>query len=376
LNTSCKTEVVGALFHNYIKKHGVSFEAGRELLDKLKGRATFAMTALVYDGEQTHMISLKDSTGFEPMCFGSIDNAFVVASESCSHRRLGSYSDREYLGGEMTICNSSGVDTQRLRNDPQLSDIFQGVYFGNPGSLFQDKEIYQIRRQLGLQLVDLYKTSKADIVIPNPDSGWGVTMGIAEGLGKNVYPALIKLAQAVRTFQEMEKVQRFREVGLKFGGIDSLLTGTNIAMGDDSIVKGSVGEGGSIAVLLNAEIKSLEFWVSYAPMMFPSFKEWHHKKTSLDILAVQRAFNGDTPYDKTHEEINEAVARLIVSRMNEIKPGDYDIEVKYNTLERIKKVTGKGSFQALDPKTYPIDEKFWPTWLKEEVEKFEKLRVH
>jgi len=36
-------------------------------------------------------------------------------------------------------------------------------------------------------------------------------------------------------------------------------------------------------------------------------------------------------------------------------------------------VTGGGSFQALDA-SYPIDEAFWPGWLKKEVERFRHYR--
>ena len=48
-------------------------------------------------------------------------------------------------------------------------------------------------------------------------------------------------------------------------------------------------------------------------------------------------------------------------------------EVKYNSLERIRKVAGEGSFQALDA-SYPIAEEFWPDWLKQEVDKLVKYR--
>jgi hypothetical protein len=47
--------------------------------------------------------------------------------------------------------------------------------------------------------------------------------------------------------------------------------------------------------------------------------------------------------------------------------------VKYNLQERIAKVAGNGSFQALDA-SYPISEDYWPDWLKKEVEKFRKYR--
>lgn len=362
LETENKTEVVGALLHKFMAEEGVTFAAGKRLVDKLHGRATFALVALVHDGKQGYLVALNDDRAFEPFCCARIDGTFVVSSESCSHRRLNGMTEREYDGAEMTLCSPNGVEIKRLREERAMPDIFQGVYFGNVGSLFRGKEVFQIRRELGLQLVGHYNCSKAEIVIPNPESGWGVTVGIAEGLGKPLLPALIKLPQAVRTFQEGERRTRYQEVGLKFGGIDSLLRGKRVAMGDDSIVRGSVSEGGSVWVVYNAGARFIEFWVSYGPMFFPSFKEWHRGRECLNELAVQRAFKGGNPYDKSEAEINRAVAELI----------GVD-EVKYNLQERIADVTGPGSFQALDA-SYPIDEAFWPEWLKREVELCQKYR--
>jgi amidophosphoribosyltransferase len=362
LQTDNKTEIVGAFLHKYLDKAGITFEAGQMLIDKLLGRATFAITALVYDGKETHLIALNDPKAFEPFCYASIGQTFVASSESCSHRRLEGITEKEYDGAEMTICSSRGGETKRLREETLMPDIFQGVYFGSVGSQFRGKEIFQLRRELGLELVDLYKTSIADVVIPNPESGWGVTVGIAEGLKKNVLPALIKLPQAVRTFQEGEILTRSKEVGLKFGGVESLLRNKNVAMGDDSIVRGSVSEGGSVWVTYNAGAKYIEFWISYGPMFFPSFKEWHRGPECLKELAVQRAFQGDNPYEKTLGEINKAVAKLV----------GVD-EVKYNTQERIQKAAGNGSFQALDA-SYPIDWEFWPEWLKREFDRYARCR--
>jgi amidophosphoribosyltransferase len=358
LETDNKSEVVGALLHKYITEEGITFEAGRRLVERLRGRATFALVALVHDGKETHLIALNDEKAFEPFCYAVIDGTFIASSESCSHRRLNGMTEKEYDGAEMTICSSGGYETRRVAEGSMMPDIFQGVYYGNVASVFRGKEIFQLRRELGLALVEHYRTSRADVVIPNPESGWGVTVGIAEGLGKMLFPALIKLPQAVRTFQEGVRKTRYQEVGLKFGGIDSLLRGKNVTMGDDSIVRGSVSEGGSVWVVYNAGAKFIEFWVSYGAMFFPSFKEWHRGRECLKELAVQRAFAGGTPYDKSLDEINLAVAKLI----------GVD-EVKYNSRETIEKVTGGGSFQALDA-SYPIDEAFWPDWLKKEAEVF------
>jgi amidophosphoribosyltransferase len=362
-DTANMTEVMGALLHQCITRAGVSFEAGRLLVDLLHGRATFALTALVFDGQQTQLLPFNDSRAFEPFCFGEVDGAFVASSESCSHRRLGGTMEREYTGAEMTICSSEGVETRRLREETPMPDVFQGVYFGNVASIYQGQEIFRLRKRLGRRLAEHYGKPDADIVIPNPDSGRGVSYGIAEGLGMRLSHGLVKQAQAIRTFQESQIRRRTIEVGLKFAGVDSVLNEKKVIMGDDSIVKGSVSEGGSVWTVYNSGATRLEFWISYGPMFFPSFKEWRRGKECLQELAVQRAFHGEHPYDKPLDEINKRMAKLAgVDR------------VCYNTRESVETVAGPGSYQAMDA-TYPIDEKYWPDWLKEEVDRYHSLSL-
>ncbi|MFB3818332.1 MAG: hypothetical protein ACE147_11760 [Candidatus Methylomirabilales bacterium] len=360
-DTVNKTEVMGALLHRFIEQEGLGFAAGRKLVDLLHGWATFSLTALVHDGAETALIALNDTRAFEPFCFGRVGDGFLASSESCSHRRLGGHPEREYAGAEMTICSARGIETRRLRVEAAMPDAFQPVYFGNSASRYQGEEIFRLRMGLGRALTKLY-ASDADVVIPNPDSGRGVSCGIAEGLRKPLYPGLVKQAQAIRTFQEAGRSQRMRQVAVKFAAMDSVLAGRAIIMGDDSIVKGSVSEGGAVWSVYNAGATRLEFWVSYGPMFFPSFKEWRRGRECLDELAVQRAFRGDNPYDKTTEEINARVARLLgVDR------------VCYNTIENVQAVIGPGCYQALDA-SYPISERFWPDWLKQEVEHFRHYR--
>ncbi|MFA5027778.1 MAG: hypothetical protein WC713_07850 [Candidatus Methylomirabilota bacterium] len=352
------TEVLGALLHRCLEEEGLSFAAGRRLVDLLHGAGTFALAALVYDGRETALVTLNDTRAFEPFCFGRVGDAFLAASESCAHRRLGGRAAREYAGSEMTICSSRGVETERVRAETEMPDAFQPVYFGNTASLYRGTEIFRLRMGLGHRLADRYRGTEADVVISNPESGNGVSHGIAEGLQMCLQPGLVKQAQAIRTFQEAGRQKRMRQVALKFAALDSVLAGRRVIMGDDSIVKGSVSEGGAVWTVYNAGAASLEFWVSYGPMLFPSFKEWRRGRECLDELAVQRAFRGDNPYDKPPEEINRRVAALLgVDR------------VCYNPLEDVRAVIGSGCYQALDA-SYPVAERFWPAWLKEEVEHF------
>jgi amidophosphoribosyltransferase len=360
--TASQTELVGALLHRCIAEEGLTFAAGGKLVAILSGAGTFTIAALVYDGRETALVTLNDDRAFEPFCHGTIDGAFVASSESCSLRRLGGDAGREYGVAEMTIASSSGVETRQVAEGTPLPDAFQGVYFGNVSSIYQGREIFQLRKGLGLKLAARYKETDADVVIPNPDSGRGVAYGIAEGLRLPMDHGLVKQAQAIRTFQESLISKRTLQVGLKFAGVDSVLRNRRVIMGDDSIVKGSVSEGGSVWTVYNSGAKRLEFWVSYGPMFFPSFKEWRRGRECLEELAVQRAFKSDNPYDKTVDQINVAVARLVgVDR------------VCYNTPEDVAEVTGPGSFGAMDA-SYPVSERHFPDWLKVEVEAFRRYR--
>jgi len=359
------TELVGSLFHRYINQEGVSFSAGKKLVDKLHGKGTFAINSLVYDrkNRKGYLVSINDDKAFEPFCFGQINGSFITSSESVSHRMLGGYMQREANGAEMIIASKDTIELCRVREETEMSDKFQIVYFGNPASYSKGKQLYDWRIQLGHILAKLYKEnpSKADIVIPNPDSGRGVSEGLAQALNLPYSSnALIKQPSSIRTFQEADKKVRSLELKIKFTSLDFQLKDKYVAMGDDSIVRGSVSTGGSVWRVRNSGAKGIEFWVSYGPMFFPSFKEWYKGKECLEELAIHKAFKNNNPYDKSLDEINKAVARYT----------NVD-EIRYNTKENIEKLLGKGSYQALDA-SYPIDEKYWPRFIYKEVEKFHK----
>ena len=58
-----------------------------------------------------------------------------------------------------------------------------------------------------------------------------------------------------------------------------------------------------------------------------------------------------------------------------IADATYIEPLNFETMkEIIEKVAGIGSFQALDA-SYPINEEFWPDWMKQEVERFYHYRA-
>jgi len=364
-NTKNVTELAGDLLYKYVMEDGVSFEAGKRFVDRLHGGSTYAITSLIFDKEKKegYMVSINDDKAFEPLCFGTIDDVFVVSSESISHRALGGFLEREYTGAEMTICSKKGIDMERVRKEFLLRDKFEITYFFNPGSFSEGKQVYEYRIELGKISALNNKDSKAEIVVSIPDSGRGDAEGLSIGLGLPYESnALVKQPLGIRTFQLSNKELRELELILKTVGIDFLLEGKYVRTGDDSIVKGNVSRFGTVWWLYNCGVKGVEFGVSYGPMFFPSYKDWPRGPECLYELAVQQTFKGDNPYDKSYDEINKGVAKHIgVDR------------VVYNTTEDVKKVLGKGSYQSLDG-SYPIINKYRPDYIRKELIKYHKYR--
>ena len=50
-----------------------------------------------------------------------------------------------------------------------LLDVFEFIYFARPDSILLDKSVYEVRKNLGMQLA-IESKIKADIVVPVPDS--------------------------------------------------------------------------------------------------------------------------------------------------------------------------------------------------------------
>jgi len=185
------------------------------------------------------MIAARDPNGFRPLVLGRIKDAVVVASETCALDLIDATYEREVEPGEVLRISAAGVESFRpFPAAPRTSCVFEYIYFARPDSRVYDRNVYEVRKQLGRQLAT-EQPADADIVIPVPDSGVPAALGFAEQAGLAFEMGLIRNHYVGRTFIEPRDAIRHFGVKVKLNAQADVLAGKRVVVVDDSIVRGT-----------------------------------------------------------------------------------------------------------------------------------------
>ncbi|MGH9454789.1 MAG: amidophosphoribosyltransferase, partial [Terriglobia bacterium] len=104
--TTSDTEVV---LHYFARsKHSGIPESLAEALDKVEG--AYSLVALVKDT----VYGIRDPRGFRPLALGKLDDAWVLASETCAFDLINATYVREVEPGEMVILDDRGLTSLRF----------------------------------------------------------------------------------------------------------------------------------------------------------------------------------------------------------------------------------------------------------------------
>lgn len=188
---------------------------------------------------QNTVIGVRDPYGVRPLVLGKLEDAYVVASETCALDIIGADFIRDVAPGEMVICD--GKDVQSFfpfAAAPHKFCIFEYIYFARPDSSVEGRSVYEMRKNIG---VELAKESgvDADIVVPVPDSGVPSAIGYAEQSGIPFDLGIIRNHYVGRTF--IQPTERIRHLGvkLKHNANRRFIEGKRVILVDDSIVRGT-----------------------------------------------------------------------------------------------------------------------------------------
>ncbi|MBF0457902.1 MAG: amidophosphoribosyltransferase [Nitrospirae bacterium] len=208
-----------------------------EAVNQIQG--AFSLLILTED----ELIAVRDAFGVRPMCMGTIDGAYVVASETCAFDLIGASYIRDIEPGEMVIINKNGINSIRaIRSVRRAHCAFEFIYFSRPDSLiFGGTNVHRIRKALGRQLA-IESYVDADVVIPVPDSGVPATIGYAN---QSIIPfdfGLVRNHYIGRTFIEPKQNIRHFGVKIKLNPVQSILKGKRVVVVDDSIVRGTTSK--------------------------------------------------------------------------------------------------------------------------------------
>lgn len=244
------------------------------------------------------LIAVRDPNGFRPLCLGKLDDAFVVASESCALDIIGAEYVREVEPGEVLVVDKQSVEKgrpdsyylPRKEGTGTASCIFEFVYFSRPDSKVFGENVDKVRRKIGKflakehpleQIIEGYKdvafsdTRPRPIVISVPDSSNTAALGFASESQKMGYDCrfeigLIRNHYVGRTFISPGQESRELKVRTKFNPVSGVLEGRDVLLVDDSVVRGTTSKM-LIAMIRKCKPRSIHFLVSSPPIIKPCF---------------------------------------------------------------------------------------------------------
>jgi amidophosphoribosyltransferase len=185
------------------------------------------------------LVAFRDAHGFRPLVIGKIEEAWVVASETCALDLVGAEFVREVERGEAVVIDEDGLRSVQAVEpaSPGALCIFEFFYLARPDTILSGIEVHGARLRMGERLAQ-EAPADVDLVLPIPDSGTPAAIGFSRALGIPFSEGLIKNRYVGRTFIQPDQELRRQGIKLKFNPLAEV-AGKRVAVVDDSIVRGN-----------------------------------------------------------------------------------------------------------------------------------------
>jgi amidophosphoribosyltransferase len=225
--------------------------------------------SFVLMGEE-EIIGVRDPFGFRPLVLGKLDDAFILASETCAFDLIHADFIREVEAGEVVIISDDGIRSEwPFKEERKAFCMFEYVYFARPDSLINDQNVSKVRVAMGRELARLHPID-ADIVVPVPDSGNYAALGFSHELQIPYEPAFVRNHYIGRTFLQPTQLIRDFNVRVKLNLIKELVTGKRVVVVDDSVVRGTTARA-RVVSLREAGAKEVHLRISCPPHKFACY---------------------------------------------------------------------------------------------------------
>ena len=127
------------------------------LLARPTGRQNVLSTLRMVEGAfsfvlmgEEEIIGVRDPFGFRPLVLGKLDDAFILASETCALDLIHAEFIREVEPGEVVIINDDGIRSEwPFKEERKAFCMFEYVYFARPDSLINDRNVSKVRVAMG-----------------------------------------------------------------------------------------------------------------------------------------------------------------------------------------------------------------------------------
>jgi len=279
------------------------------------------------------LFAMRDPYGIRPLCLGSLNHGWVVASETCALDHLGAEFMREVEPGEALYIDENGVSSYKpVQRQRDGLCIFEYIYFARPDSVLRGKLLYPVRMAMGAELAREHPV-EADLVIGVPDSAIAAATGYAHESGIPYAEGLVKNRYVGRTFIQPD--QRLRDVGvyLKFNPLREVLAGKRLVVVDDSIVRGTTTPR-VVEMLRKAGAREVHMRITAPPIRHPCFfgidmaSKWELIAGSKTVEEIRQHIGADTLGYLSIEGLLRAVGQSRDSFCTACFTGEYPMAVQ------------------------------------------------
>ena len=251
------TELVALLINM-----GDSFVDGINIVYR-KVKGSCSMLILTEDG----IIAARDALGRTPIVIGRKEGAYAATTESTAFPNLDYTIDRFLGPGEVVRLRADGVEQLRAPQDHQQICSFLWVYYGFPTSTYEGRNVEEMRFDNG-QMMAAEDDTEIDCVCGIPDSGVGMALGYAAGLGKPYQRAISKYTPTwPRSFTPANQEMRQLVAKMKLIPNRDLLNGKRVLFCDDSIVRGTQLRD-NVSVLFDDGVKEVHMRIACPPLIY------------------------------------------------------------------------------------------------------------
>ena len=262
------SHALAALIVKKLEETGSLPKAVAELMKIVDG--AYSITAILDDGT---LFAFKDPWGLKPLCYGFSDGKYAFSSESTGLAINGIDWQRELRPGELLIVKDGMMSqVQAYPSKKQAFCAFEYAYFSRPDSRFNGKFVYEVRRDLGAALARIYrdKAERCDVVVCLPESANDAAYGFHEESGLRWEMALRRHRYVSQRAFITDGVDRQSVIYRKLNILAPKIVGKNIAVVDDSIVRGDTMRG-NIKRLRDAGAREVHLFITYPKIIGPCF---------------------------------------------------------------------------------------------------------
>ncbi|MEG9861410.1 MAG: amidophosphoribosyltransferase [Parvularculales bacterium] len=261
--STCDTET----FLHLLARSPIAGIAHR-IVDSLRQiEGAFAMVMLT----TKKLVGARDPLGIRPLVLGQLEDAYILASETCALDIIGAHFVRDIEPGEIVIISEQGI--QSLRPFPPMKPrpcVFEYIYFARPDSIVGGRSVYEHRQAMGRELARESHNTNTDVVIPVPDSGVPAAIGYASEANMPFELGIIRNHYVGRTFIQPTQQIRQQSVKLKHNTNRTAIRGRRVILIDDSIVRGTTSIK-IVQMLYEAGAREIHFRVACPPIAHPDY---------------------------------------------------------------------------------------------------------